>query len=132
MHISILGERVMSKDNFNLGEFTLKNITIAPAGVPEFDIEFDIDADGTLTVTAKEKAKEITKSLKIDGAVFGELSTEEIKACIEKAERMELEDTQEEMRAIARGNLESFCFKMELEKTEPEELQKIRYKMNEL
>ena len=107
----------------------MDGITNAPAGVPDLVVGFDIDANGTLTVIASDKETKSSNSTVIRADSFGngELSTDEIKRLIEEAERMEIEDKKEELRIIARKELEFFCFKMQLDKSEFSDLEKIRY-----
>ena len=116
-----------SIDNTFLGKFRLDGIANAPARVPDLVAEFDIDANGTLTVTARDNQTKSTNYIRISAFGNGELSTNEIKCLIEEAERMEIEDKKEELRIIARKELEFFCFKMQLDKSEFSDLEKIRY-----
>ncbi len=84
------GERPMAADNKSLGRFILDGIPPAPRGVPQIEVTFDIDANGILTVTAKDKATGKSQNIKITGAVG--LSEEEIKRMQEEAERHKEED----------------------------------------
>merc|ERR1712151_1225439 len=59
------GERAMVKDNNLVGKFHLDGIAAAPAGVPEVEVVFDIDADGILNVTAEDKSSGNTSEIKI-------------------------------------------------------------------
>ncbi|MDA1316490.1 MAG: molecular chaperone DnaK [bacterium] len=61
------GERPMSKDNKSLGTFNLSGIPPAPRGVPQIEVTFDLDANGILTVTAKDKASGTSQSITIQG-----------------------------------------------------------------
>ena len=62
------GERKMTKDNHILGKFNLDGIPPAPRGVPQIEVTFDIDANGILSVTAKDKATNKQQSITITGA----------------------------------------------------------------
>jgi molecular chaperone DnaK len=84
------GERPMSSDNKDLGRFILDGIPPAPRGVPQVEVTFDIDANGILKVTAKDKATNKTQHITISGAVG--LSDEEVKKMQEEAEKNKVED----------------------------------------
>jgi molecular chaperone DnaK len=84
------GERPMSADNKDLGRFILDGIPPAPRGVPQVEVTFDIDANGILKVTAKDKATNKTQHITISGAVG--LSDEEVKKMQEEAEKHKVED----------------------------------------
>merc|ERR1712170_265080 len=62
------GERELAKDNKSLGTFRLDGIASAPRGVPQIEVTFDIDANGILSVTAKDKATNKQQSITISGA----------------------------------------------------------------
>lgn len=79
------GERPMAKDNRSLGRFHLDGIPPAPRGVPQVEISLDIDANGILSVTAKDKATGKVNSIRIEGG--SQLSKEEIEKM--KAEAIE-------------------------------------------
>ena len=78
------GERPMSKDNRTLGRFGLEGILPAPRGVPQIEVTFDIDANGILNVSAKDKATE--KEQKITIKASGGLSDNEIEKAVKEAE----------------------------------------------
>lgn len=84
------GERPMSRDNKQLGTFVLDGIPPAPRGVPQVEVTFDIDSNGILKVTAKDKATNKTQDITITGAVG--LSDEEIERMKEEAEKNKEED----------------------------------------
>lgn len=84
------GERPMSRDNKQLGTFNLDGIPPAPRGVPQVEVTFDIDSNGILKVTAKDKATDKTQHITITGAVG--LSDEEIEKMREEAEKHKEED----------------------------------------
>ncbi|MCI9128882.1 MAG: molecular chaperone DnaK [Eggerthellaceae bacterium] len=85
------GERPMAADNKSIGKFTLKGIKRAPAGVPQINVSFDIDANGILTVTAKDLGTGNEQSITITDSE--RLSDDEIQAAIRDAERYEAEDS---------------------------------------
>jgi len=63
------GERAMATDNRSLGRFVLEGIPPSPRGIPQIEITFDIDANGILTATAKDKASSKTQSIRIEGSI---------------------------------------------------------------
>ncbi len=84
------GERPMAADNKTIGKFTLKGIKRAPAGVPQINVSFDIDANGILTVTAKDLGTGNEQSITITDSE--RMSDEEIQAAIRDAETYAAED----------------------------------------
>ena len=100
----------MTKDNKILGSFSLKNIPPGPAGREKFDVTFEINSDGILTVTATHRGnKGNTRSMKIDARTSGRLTEEEVNAMIEQAEKMNLQDEAEENRINSFNRLEALC-----------------------
>jgi len=91
VEINVLqGERPMAADNRSIGRFILDGIPPAPRGIPQIEVTFDIDANGILTVTAKDKATGKNRSIKIEGSVG--LSKEEIERMKKEAELHAQED----------------------------------------
>jgi len=84
------GERPMAADNKTLGRFILDGIPPAPRGVPQIEVTFDIDANGILNVSAKDKATGKAQSIKIEGSCG--LSKEEIERMKKEAEAHRAED----------------------------------------
>ncbi|MFW6369550.1 MAG: molecular chaperone DnaK [Myxococcota bacterium] len=84
------GERPMARDNRTLGRFHLEGIPPAPRGMPQIDVTFDIDANGILHVSAKDKAT--SKEQKITITASSGLSEEEINKAVTDAEEHEAED----------------------------------------
>jgi len=78
------GERPMAHDNKTLGHFILDGIPASPRGVPQIEVSFDIDANGILNVSAKDKATNKSQSIRIEGA--SGLSSEEIEKMKKDAE----------------------------------------------
>jgi molecular chaperone DnaK len=84
------GERPMANDNRTLGRFILDGIPPAPRGIPQIEVSFDIDANGILTVTAKDKATSKTQNITIKDS--SALSKEEIERMKKEAEAHATED----------------------------------------
>lgn len=84
------GERPMAADNKTLGRFILDGIPPAPRGLPQIEVSFDIDANGILNVSAKDKATGKTQSIKIEGSAG--LSKEEVEKMKKDAEIHASED----------------------------------------
>ena len=85
VEINVLqGERPMASDNKSLGRFILSGIPPAPRGIPQVEVSFDIDANGILSVSAKDKASGKTQSIKITGSTG--LSKDEIEKMTKEAE----------------------------------------------
>ena len=78
------GERPMANDNKSIGRFQLANIPPAPRGIPQIEVTFDIDANGILNVSAKDKATGKEQNIKIEAS--SGLSDEEIKKMKQEAE----------------------------------------------
>ena len=97
LHV-LQGERAMARDNRSLGKFNLDGIMSAPRGVPQIEVTFDIDANGILSVSAKDKATGKENRIRIEGG--SQLTKEEI----------------EKMKAEAEANAESD--RLEKEKVE--------------
>jgi molecular chaperone DnaK len=86
----VQGEREMAKDNKSLGQFNLQGIPPAPAGQPQIEVTFEIDADGILNVSAEEQQSGESASITIDDA--SRLDDDEIEEMKEEAEKHEEED----------------------------------------
>lgn len=84
------GEREFARDNKSLGNFNLEGIPAAPRGVPQIEVEFDIDANGILTVSAKDKATGKAQNITISGS--SGLSEDEINSMVKDAELHKEED----------------------------------------
>jgi len=84
------GERPMAVDNKTLGRFILDGIPPAPRGLPQIEVSFDIDANGILNVSAKDKATSKTQSIKIEGSAG--ISKEEVEKMKKDAEMHASED----------------------------------------
>ncbi|MDE1870316.1 MAG: Hsp70 family protein, partial [Candidatus Micrarchaeota archaeon] len=89
IHI-LQGERATSKDNIELGRFTLMGLPPAPRGTPQIEVSFDIDANGILHVTAKDKATGKEQSMQV--VAPHKMSKEEIEKRMKEAEQYSEED----------------------------------------
>ena len=105
------GERAMSKDNKSLGMFNLDNIPPAPRGVPQIEVIFDIDANGILHVTAKDKGT--GKEQKIHIEAGSGLSKEEVEKMKAEAKANEATDKAEKERVEKLNQADSLVFQTE-------------------
>ncbi len=105
------GERELAKDNKSLGQFTLEGIPPAPRGVPQIEVTFDIDANGILTVSAKDKATGKAQEIKITGS--SGLSEEEIQKMIQEAEAHKEEDRKRRELIEARNQADALAYQTE-------------------
>ena len=96
------GERPMAKDNKSLGRFILDGIPPAPRGIPQIEVTFDIDADGILNVSAKDKATGKSQSVRIEGS--SGLSKEEIER-IKKEASLHIEEDKKKEELIQTRNV---------------------------
>ena len=103
------GERAMTKDNNLLGKFELTGIPPAPRGVPQIEVTFDIDANGILNVSAKDKSTGNTNKITISNN-RETLSKEEIDRMVNEAEKYKEEDNKQRERIGARNKLENYVF----------------------
>ena len=99
------GEREMAADNKMLGQFDLVGIPPAPRGVPQIEVTFDIDANGIVSVHAKDKGTGKEQQIKIQAS--GGLSDSDIDQMVKDAERFAEEDKQRREAAEAKNNAES-------------------------
>ncbi len=97
----VQGEREMAKDNKSLGRFKLTGIPPAPRGVPQIQVAFDIDANGILQVTARDKTTGREQSITVQGA--STLSEMEINRMIQEADQFAQEDRQRRERVEKRN-----------------------------
>ena len=86
----VQGERPLAQDNKSLGRFILDGLPPAARGIPQVEVTFDIDANGILSVTAKDKASQKTQSIRIEGSTG--MSKEEVEQMRKAAEMHEEED----------------------------------------
>src|SRR5262249_18259367 len=107
VHVS-QGERPMSKDNKTLGKFQLTGIPPAPRGIPQIEVTFDIDANGILHVTAKDKATNTERQIRIEAS--SGLSDADIKRAVDDAAAHEAEDKTRKEAIEARNQLDSLLY----------------------
>ena len=130
------GERELAKDNKSLGTFRLDGIAPAARGVPQIEVTFDIDANGILSVTAKDKATNKQQSITISGA--STLPKDEVERMVEDAEQNAAADKERSEQIETKNQSEALCYqtKKQLEQLEatctPEEKQKIENLVSEL
>jgi molecular chaperone DnaK len=110
------GEREMSADNKSLGRFVLDGIAPAPRGVPQIEVTFDIDANGILNVTARDKGT--GKEQKITISDSGNLSKDDIEKAAKEAEAHAEEDKKKREAVDARNTLENAIYQAEKMPTE--------------
>jgi molecular chaperone DnaK len=105
------GERELARDNRTLGHFRLEGIAPAPRGMPQIDVSFDIDANGILTVTARDKTTGKEQSITISGST--QLSKEEIDRMVSDAQRHAAEDRQQREAVEARNQADTVAYQVE-------------------
>ena len=130
------GEREFARDNKSLGNFNLEGIMPAPRGVPQIEVTFDIDANGILTVSAKDKASGKAQNITISGS--SGLSEEEINKMVNDAEAHKEEDKKRKEAVEARNAADSLAHQTEKslaelgEKIASEDRAKIEGALNDL
>ncbi|WP_332444912.1 molecular chaperone DnaK [Wolinella succinogenes] len=105
------GERELARDNKSLGMFELSGIPAAPRGVPQIEVTFDIDANGILTVSAKDKATGKSQEIKITGS--SGLSDSEIEKMVKDAELHKEEDSKRKSMIEAKNQADSLLYQTE-------------------
>lgn len=105
------GEREMSNDNKSLGTFRLDGIPPAPRGVPQIEVIFDIDANGLLSVTAKDKGTGKVQTISISGA--STLPKDEVERMVNEAERNASSDKEKRDRIEAKNQADSLAYQAE-------------------
>jgi len=130
------GERELAKDNKSLGTFRLDGIAPGARGVPQIEVTFDIDANGILSVTAKDKATNKQQSITISGA--STLPKDEVERMVQDAEANATADKEKSQQIETKNKSEALCYQTkkqleELEKTcTSEEKQKVESLISEL
>ncbi len=105
------GERPMAKDNKQIGVFHLDGIAPAPRGIPQIEVTFDIDANGILNVSAKDKATGKEQNIRIEAS--SGLSEDEIQRMRDEAKANEAADKAEKERIDKINNADALCFQAE-------------------
>nr|ARW60644.1 Hsp70-type chaperone [Polysiphonia sp.] len=130
------GEREFTKDNKSLGTFRLDGIMSAPRGVPQIEVTFDIDANGILSVTAKDKGTGKEQSITITGA--STLPKEEVEQLVKEAQENAELDKQKREQIDLKNSADALCYQSENqvnelgEKLDPSMKQKINDNINNL
>jgi len=105
------GEREFTRDNKNLGTFELTGIAPAPRGIPQIEVTFDIDANGIVQVSAKDKGTGKEQTITISGG--SSLSKEDIERMVREAEEHAAEDKQRREAAEQRNTAEQLAYSVE-------------------
>lgn len=124
------GERVKTKDNNKLGEFLLEGIPPMPRGQPQIEVSFEVDANGILKVSAKEKTtgKEMQIEIKNDK---GRLSEADIEKMIHEAEQYKSQDEEYKLKLESKNSFEHKLFQMKSAVEKMENKDTIINKINE-
>ena len=109
--VVLQGERPMSKDNKQIGIFNLDGIAPAPRGIPQIEVTFDIDANGTLTVSAKDLGTQKEQHITISDS--NALSQEEIDRIKKEAEEHKAEDDKKKAEMDKRNAAEGYIYSVE-------------------
>jgi molecular chaperone DnaK len=105
------GERPMARDNRTIGKFQLTGIPPAPRGVPQIEVTFDIDANGILHVSAKDKATGKEQKVRIEAS--SGLSDSDIDRMVKEADKNAAEDKRKREEIDARNRLDSMTYEVE-------------------
>ncbi len=105
------GNRPMARDNRTLGQFNLTGIALAPRGIPQIDVTFDIDANGILNVSAKDKATGKEQRIRIEGS--SGLKKDEIERMKKEAAEHAAEDARQADLVDARNSAEHLAYQTE-------------------
>jgi len=132
----VQGERPMARDNRTLGKFQLDGIPPAPRGMPQIEVTFDIDANGILSVSAKDKATNREQSIKITGT--GTLDKGEVDRLVKDAEAHAAEDQRQREQAEVKNHGNTLAYQTERmlkevgDKVPAEERAKVEQALTEL
>lgn len=112
VEINVLqGEREMARDNKSLGKFQLTGIPLAPRGIPQIEVTFDIDANGIVKVTAKDKGTGKSQQITISGSTA--LSDDEVDRMVKDAESHAEEDKKHKDEIEVRNQTDSLAYSTE-------------------
>ena len=117
IHI-LQGEREMYKDNKSLGNFRLEGIPLSPRGVPQIEVTFDIDVNGILSVTAKDKSSGKEQSITIENA--STLDKTEVERMVEEAQKYADADKLKRDQIDLKNQAELLCYQSEKQLKESE------------
>jgi len=115
------GERPLVKDNHFLGKFDLKGIPPAPRGVPKIEVTFNVNADGILEVTAKDRGNDKTESITINND-NNRLTPEDVERMLAEAEKWAEEDKLQKEKIDARNELEQYSYSLKRQVEDKEQL----------
>ena len=130
------GERPMAQDSKTLGRFILDGIPPAPRGLPQIEVSFDIDANGILNVSAKDKATNKTQSIRIEGS--SGISKEEVEKMKKDAEMHATDDKKKQEAIEIKNTADALVYTCEKtikeagDKIKPEEKKEVEDKINAL
>ncbi len=110
VHI-LQGERPLAKDNISLGKFDLTGLPPAPRGVPQIEVSFDIDANGILSVAAKDLAT--NKSQNITVSASTKMNKEDVEKAVKEAEKYADDDKKAKEKIETRNEADSVAFNVE-------------------
>ena len=133
------GERALTRDNNELGNFKLEGIPPAPRGVPQIEVAFDLDANGIMNIEACDKGTGKKQNITIKNDK-GRLSSDDIEKMINEAEEYKEEDNLHKQKIEAKNNLESLLYQSKTSveneqvksKLEESEIQKVNDKVTEV
>jgi molecular chaperone DnaK len=132
----VQGERQMATDNKTLGTFTLSGIAAAPRGIPQIEVTFDIDANGIVNVSAKDKGTGKEANITITAST--NLSDDEVQKAVDEAQRYEEEDKKRKESIEVKNNAEQLSYQTEKslnelgDKVSGEDKAKVEEKLNAL
>ncbi|MBM7870218.1 molecular chaperone DnaK [Clostridium pascui] len=132
----VQGERQMAGDNKTLGRFTLSGIAPAPRGIPQIEVTFDIDANGIVNVSAKDKGTGKEANITITAST--NLSEDEINKAVNEAKQYEEEDKRRKESIEVRNNADQMAYQTEKaladlgDKVSAEDKSNIEAKLNAL
>jgi len=130
------GERPMAADNMTLGKFRLEGIPPAPRGLPQIEVTFDIDANGILNVTAKDKATGKEQQITITAST--NLSKSDVERMVQDAQRHASEDNRRREVIQARNEADTIIYQAEKslrelgDKVSPADREKVEAKIRDL